>query len=103
MPSQTELIFSTLGKRDPLRLLTALTRGAANETELAERAKIEKSAASRSLAQLRLLGLVERDSPKAPYRMAEPELTAELLRRANDLGRELAARRLAAQDELESL
>jgi DNA-binding HxlR family transcriptional regulator len=78
MQGQTELILEALGQGDLGAILRLLVRKEASEAQITSELAIDQSVTTRGLKHLRLIGLVERDSARKPYRTVFRDETRDI-------------------------
>ena|SRR6266511_2025031 len=85
MDSQTDVLFDALQYPERLVILAELLQNEATELELRLKLELDQTVANRALREMRLVGLLSRDRPKGPNRVAFPAATRAFLLTANTL------------------
>jgi len=99
MDAQTDLLFEALQYPERLVILAVLLQSESTELELRLKLELDQTVANRALREMRLVGLLRRDRPKGPNRVAFPAATRAFLLAANTLALKIDEQRRRADEE----
>ena len=101
MEAQTYSVLEATGSREAVSLLLEILERPASIEELAERAGVSKTTASRRLKELALAGVLSRTRPRDPYQLTCAEPSRQFLLAASELARAILQAREEAERTLD--